>query len=92
MVLNSNVVVRVANISANICQYIACNPERLSSHQVLHLLFCFPFHQLRRRLVAFICLPYLSSSSSSEDDDEDEDSSHDSSDDLSAYASNSHSD
>lgn len=56
----------------------------LQPHQVLHLLVCFPFHQLRRRLVAFICLLYLSS----EDDDDDEDSS----DDLSVYACNSHSD
>ncbi|KAK6249937.1 hypothetical protein SCA6_003942 [Theobroma cacao] len=34
MVLNSSVVVTVANVSANVCQYIACNPERLSSDQV----------------------------------------------------------
>ncbi|WRX16852.1 hypothetical protein QQP08_009339 [Theobroma cacao] len=33
MVLNSSVVVTVANVSANVCQYIACNPERLSSDQ-----------------------------------------------------------
>ncbi|KAM1305847.1 hypothetical protein ACFX2H_008310 [Malus domestica] len=87
MVLNSHVVVRVANISANLCQYIACNPERLSSHQVLHLLFCFPLHHLRRRLVAFLCLPFLSSSDDDDDDDEDDDDS-----DLSAYSTNSHSD
>ncbi|KAJ9179905.1 hypothetical protein P3X46_008217 [Hevea brasiliensis] len=48
MVLNSNLVATIANISANLCQYIACNPERLSSDQVLNLLFCFPLHHLGR--------------------------------------------
>ncbi|KAK9707566.1 hypothetical protein RND81_07G205400 [Saponaria officinalis] len=46
MVLNSQVVVMVANVSANVCQYIACNPEHLSSNQVLDLLFCYPFQQI----------------------------------------------
>ncbi|KMT15622.1 hypothetical protein BVRB_3g056140 [Beta vulgaris subsp. vulgaris] len=79
MVLNSQMVVAVANISANVCQYIACNPEHLSSAQVLDLLFCFPFQQFRRLslcLSAFFCFPYSSdplfypspSSSSSSDD------------------------
>ncbi|PON44086.1 hypothetical protein PanWU01x14_269210 [Parasponia andersonii] len=48
MVLNSQVVAMVAIISANLWQYIACNPERLSSHQVLDLLFCLPLRHLRR--------------------------------------------
>ncbi|OAY44374.1 hypothetical protein MANES_08G144511v8 [Manihot esculenta] len=48
MVLNSNLVVTIANVSANLCQYIACNPERLSSDQVLNLLFCFPLQRLGR--------------------------------------------
>ncbi|KNA16530.1 hypothetical protein SOVF_088180 [Spinacia oleracea] len=78
MVLNSQVVVAVANASASVCQYIACNPEHLSSDQVLHLLFCFPFQQIRRLslcLSAFFCFPYSSDplfypshSSSSSDD------------------------
>ncbi|KAM7251624.1 hypothetical protein ACFE04_023507 [Oxalis oulophora] len=33
MVLNSSMVVKVAKVSAELCQYIACNPERLSSEQ-----------------------------------------------------------
>ncbi|KAI3471494.1 hypothetical protein Pfo_028144 [Paulownia fortunei] len=73
MVFNSPLVVRVAKVSANACQYIACNPERLSTDQVLQLLFCFPFQQLRRLafcLWTFFCSPplnnpYLTSSSSS---------------------------
>ncbi|GFY93575.1 hypothetical protein Acr_09g0000210 [Actinidia rufa] len=75
MVLNSSLVAEVANLSANVCQYIACNPERLSSDQVLHLLFCLPFQQFRRLalcLWSFFCFPpphpYLSSSSSSDSD------------------------
>ncbi|KAL9240198.1 hypothetical protein vseg_014444 [Gypsophila vaccaria] len=65
MVLNSQVVVMVANMSANVCQYIACNPEHLSSNQVLDLLFCFPLQQLRRFslcFTTFFCFPYASSS------------------------------
>ncbi|GJZ38260.1 hypothetical protein Tco_0584451 [Tanacetum coccineum] len=86
MVMNSPLVVAVANISADICQYIACNPERLSSEHVLHLLFCFPFQQFRRFalcLWTFFCFPvntgfYSSSSSasSSVSSSSDEDDSH----------------
>lgn len=72
MVFNGALMVGVANVSADACQYIACNPERLSSDQVLRLLFVFPFQQLRRLalcLWTFFCFPpsnpYLSSSSSS---------------------------
>ncbi|KAL1314386.1 hypothetical protein HN51_041187 [Arachis hypogaea] len=48
MVLNSGVVMSVAHVSANICQYIACNPERLTSDVVLDLLFCLPLQPFRR--------------------------------------------
>ncbi|KAL0452901.1 UNVERIFIED_CONTAM: hypothetical protein Slati_1268200 [Sesamum latifolium] len=73
MVFNSPLLVGVAKLSAHACQYIACNPERLPADQVLHLLFCFPFQQLRRLafcLWTFFCFPppnnpYLISSSSS---------------------------
>ncbi|XVE56982.1 hypothetical protein DITRI_Ditri04bG0055000 [Diplodiscus trichospermus] len=73
MVLNSSVVLTVANVSANVCQYIACNPERLSSDQVLHLLFCLPFHRLRRfadSLWLYLCFnpPHRPLSDSSDDD------------------------
>ncbi|KAJ7976381.1 Vacuolar fusion protein [Quillaja saponaria] len=47
MVLNSGLAVKVANVSADVCQYIACNPERLSTDTVLQLLFCFPLQELR---------------------------------------------
>ncbi|PIN20418.1 hypothetical protein CDL12_06888 [Handroanthus impetiginosus] len=68
MVFNSPLVVGVVKISANACQYVACNPERLSSDQVLHLLFCFPFQQLHRLafcLWTFFCFPPPSDTSSS---------------------------
>ncbi|KAL1550071.1 hypothetical protein AAHA92_18085 [Salvia divinorum] len=73
MVFNSPAIVAVAKLSANACQYVACNPERLSADQVLNLLFCFPFRHLRRLafcIWTFFCFPlpsnpYLSSSSSS---------------------------
>lgn len=90
MVWNSPVVFWVANVSANLCQYVACNPDRLSSHQVLHLIFCFPFQSLRRlslSLSSFLCLPFLLSSSSSSDDDDDDDADSDDSD-LSSYINN----
>nr|XP_009797310.1 PREDICTED: uncharacterized protein LOC104243757 [Nicotiana sylvestris] len=65
MVFNSPVVVSVANLSADFCQFIACNPERLSSDQVLYLLFCYPFQQLHRFtlcLWTFFCFPLPNSS------------------------------
>ncbi|KAL2501492.1 FMN binding [Forsythia ovata] len=34
MVFNGGLMVGVANVSADACQYIACNPERLSSDQI----------------------------------------------------------
>lgn len=77
MVFNSPVIVGVAKVSANACQYIACNPERLSGDEVLRLLFCFPFQQLRRLALCiwtFFCFPpptnpFLTSSSSYSDSD-----------------------
>merc|ERR1712226_250441 len=87
MVFNSLMVLSVAHVSADAWQYIACNPERLSSHQLLDLICCFPLQQLGRLalcLWTFLCLPppdsfysyaYYSSSSSSDDDDDDDDSS-----------------
>ncbi|KAJ0078512.1 hypothetical protein Patl1_22932 [Pistacia atlantica] len=53
MVLNSSMVVRVANVSANVCQFVACNPQRLPTDQVLHLLCCVPFQQFRRLALSF---------------------------------------
>ena len=87
MVFNSLMVLSVAHVSADAWQYIACNPERLSSDQLLDLICCFPLQQLGRLalcLWTFLCLPppdsfysyaYYSSSSSSDDDDDDDDSS-----------------
>ncbi|GLT60528.1 hypothetical protein SLA2020_354980 [Shorea laevis] len=73
MVLNSSAVVATANLSANFCQYIACNPERLDSDQVLHLLCCFPLDQLRRlvrSLWLYLCFdPQNRSPPDSGDDD-----------------------
>lgn len=72
MVLNSAVVVSVANVSANVCQYISCNPEPFSSGQVLHLLFCYSFRNVRPVLVALwscLCFPPLDSDSDSDFDD-----------------------
>uniref|UniRef100_A0A7N2LH37 Uncharacterized protein n=1 Tax=Quercus lobata TaxID=97700 RepID=A0A7N2LH37_QUELO len=71
-----------AHESADAWQYIACNPERLSSHRLLDLICCFPLQQLgclALCLWTFLCLPppdsfysyaYYSSSSSSDDDDD----------------------
>ncbi|KAL0554711.1 hypothetical protein IC582_008639 [Cucumis melo] len=96
MVLNSPLVLWVANISADLCQYIACNPERFNSHHVLYLIFCFPFRHFRRislSIVSSLCLPSLLSSSSSSSSDSNSDSNSDSdSDDLDSYDYNSHSD
>lgn len=62
MVFNSVLMVDVANLSADFWQFIGCisNTERLSSDQILYLLFCFPFQQIRRFslcLWTFFCLP-----------------------------------
>lgn len=71
MVMNSTLVVTVAKVSADVCQYIACNPERLSSEQALNLIFCLPLQQLRRlalslwNYVCFVPPDFTTSSSSS---------------------------
>ncbi|KAG1347603.1 hypothetical protein COCNU_06G014320 [Cocos nucifera] len=60
MVFNSRWVAAVATVSADACQYVACNPDRLSSEQVLELICCLPLHQLRRLalcLFSFFCFP-----------------------------------
>ncbi|KAG2686345.1 hypothetical protein I3760_09G001900 [Carya illinoinensis] len=67
MVLNSHVAAWVANVSADLCQYIACNPERLSSDRVLHILFCVPFQYLHR-IALSLCSPSLSSRLHEDDD------------------------
>ncbi|KAK2362140.1 hypothetical protein QL285_087229 [Trifolium repens] len=54
MVLNSGVVMRVAHVSARLCQYIACNPERLSSDAVLGLIFCLPFQRFIFSLSSYL--------------------------------------
>ncbi|KAF4351793.1 hypothetical protein G4B88_030154 [Cannabis sativa] len=60
MVFNSLLVVSVAHVSADAWQCLACFPERLSSRQLLDLVFCFPLQQLGRFalcLWTFLCLP-----------------------------------
>ncbi|KAJ8771686.1 hypothetical protein K2173_026863 [Erythroxylum novogranatense] len=79
MVISSGVVVTVANVSANLCQYIACNPERLAGDQVLQLLFCFPLRELGRlalSLWTYLCYNPNNSFSPFSDSDSDSDSSH----------------
>lgn len=71
MVFNSPLVVGAAEVSAEVCQCLACFPERLSSAQLLHLLFCFPFQHLHRLAICLSTVfcavnPFLSS-----DDDDD---------------------
>ncbi|PON98040.1 hypothetical protein TorRG33x02_061140 [Trema orientale] len=77
MVFNSLLVLSVAHVSADAWQCLACFPERLSSHQLLDLVFCFPLQQLGRLalcLWTFLCLPppdsfYSYAYSSDSDDD-----------------------
>ncbi|RHN47467.1 hypothetical protein MtrunA17_Chr7g0253341 [Medicago truncatula] len=57
MVLNSGVVMRVAHVSARLCQYIACNPEMLSSDAVLGLIFCLPFQRFFFSLSSYLGYP-----------------------------------
>ncbi|KAI9120442.1 hypothetical protein K1719_007475 [Acacia pycnantha] len=66
MVLNSGAAVRVAQVSANLCQYISCNPERFSSDTVLRLLFCLPFRRLALSLST--CLGFTAYAPSAADD------------------------
>ncbi|CAL9204704.1 unnamed protein product [Musa hybrid cultivar] len=90
MVFNAGWVAAVARVSAEACQYVACNPERLSSEEVLDLLFCLPLRHLRGFalcLFSFLCFPpflsddlrrnrlyYLGSSSSSSSSSDEYDS------------------
>ncbi|XP_062076493.1 uncharacterized protein LOC133781491 [Humulus lupulus] len=76
MVFNSLLVVSVAHVSADAWQCLACFPERLSSRQLLNLVFCLPLQQLGRFalcLWTFLCLPpsdsFYSYSYSSDSDD-----------------------
>ncbi|WOG91677.1 hypothetical protein DCAR_0310927 [Daucus carota subsp. sativus] len=74
MVFNSPIIVTVAKVSANACQYIACNPQILNSDQVLHLIFCFPFQQFRRFtlcLCSVFCCPARNVFVSDSDSDSD---------------------
>lgn len=74
MVFNSLIVLWVANRSADVWQYVACIPDRISSQQLLDLICCFPLQQFGRLalcLWTFFCLPpsdyYYHTSSSSSD-------------------------
>ncbi|KDP30590.1 hypothetical protein JCGZ_16243 [Jatropha curcas] len=83
MVFNSLMVLSVAHKSADLWQEIARIQlqERVSSHQLLDLICCFPLQQLGSFalwLWTFLCLPppdsfypysYYSNSSSSDEDD-----------------------
>ncbi|KAL1211549.1 hypothetical protein V5N11_023556 [Cardamine amara subsp. amara] len=57
MVLNSRLVETTVNLSVDLWQYVACNPERLPRATVLHFIFCIPLLQLRR--LAFSLGSYL---------------------------------
>lgn len=60
MVFNSLIVLSVAHLSADASQCIARFPDRLTSHQLLYLLFGFPLQQLSHlalSLWTFFCVP-----------------------------------
>lgn len=85
MVFSSVLLATVATVSADLCQYIACNPQRLSSEEVLDLICCFPLQQLRRIALcvwSFFCFPppdsypFSSSDSDSSDSYSESDDSH----------------
>ncbi|KAL5765273.1 hypothetical protein ACOSQ2_017867 [Xanthoceras sorbifolium] len=91
MVFNSEMVLTVAHASADMWQYLSCipSPDRVSSHQLLDLVCCFPLQQLGRFalcLWTFLCLPppdslyaysyYDSSDSDSDFDHHDHDHHH----------------
>jgi hypothetical protein len=60
MVHSTAWVVVVARTSADLCQYAACNPERLSSDETLDAIFCLPMRVLSRfagRVFSFFCFP-----------------------------------
>ncbi|CAA7387983.1 unnamed protein product [Spirodela intermedia] len=60
MVFNSAWVATVATLSAELCQYIACNPQRLPAGEVLRLLCYAPLHlagRLAAGVFSFFCFP-----------------------------------
>ncbi|KAG6512800.1 uncharacterized protein LOC121976982 [Zingiber officinale] len=60
MVFHAGRAVAVARLSADACQYVACNPERMSSDEALDLICCLPLRHLRRLSVcifSFLCFP-----------------------------------
>ncbi|KAF3330156.1 hypothetical protein FCM35_KLT05487 [Carex littledalei] len=62
MVYSTGWVVAVARTSADLCQYAACNPERLSSDEALNAIFCLPMRFLSRfavRVCSFLCFPLV---------------------------------
>jgi hypothetical protein len=74
MVFNTPIIVRVARVSTQAWQWLACIHDPIDSDQLLDLLCCFPLHQLGRLtlcLCSFFCLPqrYSIYSSFSDSDD-----------------------
>lgn len=62
MVFRSGWVAGAARASAELSQYVACNPERLSGEEVLRLLCCLPLRHLLRlasSVLSFLCFPTL---------------------------------
>ena len=60
MVFNSLIVLSVAHLSADASQCIARSPDRLTSHQLLYVLFSYPLQQLSRLALSiwtFLCVP-----------------------------------
>ncbi|XP_038698341.1 uncharacterized protein LOC119995934 [Tripterygium wilfordii] len=85
---SSLIVLSVAHLSADTWQRISCIglQDRISSHQLLDLVCCFPLQQLGRLALCiwtFLCLPppdsfysYSYSSDDSDSDDSDNDRDH----------------
>ncbi|KAG6516573.1 hypothetical protein ZIOFF_027038 [Zingiber officinale] len=48
MVFRAGWAVAVVRLSAEACQYVACNPERMSSDEALDLICCLPLRHIRR--------------------------------------------
>ncbi|CAN8260523.1 unnamed protein product [Cochlearia groenlandica] len=64
MVINSRLVETTVNLSADLSQYIACNPEILPRATVLRFIFFIPLIHIRR--VAFSLGSYLCFDSASD--------------------------
>ncbi|KAK2641538.1 hypothetical protein Ddye_023301 [Dipteronia dyeriana] len=104
MVLNSEMVLRVAHVSGEMWQYLSCVPseERMSRQQLLDVVCCLPLQQLGRFAIClwtFLCLPppdsfysysYYDSSDSDSDSDFDSDHHHQHGADASASSSSVH--